>query len=496
MPNFLIQKSRGAAGNQQVYVSTNATETLFGDDLGVAAEAYSVGDAPRNRVQQMLGTVYSIGSDGIYTKDNALVSAGPSTKQHTFGTLTGGPADTVATNRKTGLHAVTINNIPYLVMAYGTDTADTNWTGLRFNTSSLAWQETGDIALAAAGTEVIAEIVYRNKLYWITGPAVAQGHRLNIYDPKELTIEQVNLDDGGVEGFQDSAGNLSLSILNDKLYVFGLDMFSGSEEWHIAELSDTTLTRLTTVQSIAAVGAAATDGKPGFFTDKTYLYCFIWDDNATAGWNAYRVASSGTVTPVNTVLPIALRKGAGPPTPTQARWAATYDPGTTPGTLDIYFWYADDGSEGTPWSLYKWVDGSPGNETEMTFVDAGGDVAHSIPSMITMTGGERIFTPGEMGILITGRDPVLNGVKIRFKAFGDPGGGATKTVEFRYDIQSEPTLALCTLKNPVFGGSAILSGNTVANVTADNVTEYSVVWDVSADGISGGQAQLTAYISI
>jgi hypothetical protein len=447
-------------------------------------------------VQQLAGTIYSVGDDGIYTKDNPLVIAGPSTRQHQFGTLGGGVVDSVESNRKTGIHTLVVNNVPYLCMAYGTDTANENWSGVTFNTKTLAWNETSDIALAAAGTEVIAEITYRAKLYWITGPAVANGHRLNIFDPLASTITQIDLNQGGTTGFQDGTGNFSMSILNDKLYVFGLDMFSGNEEWHVAELDGSALTRLATVQSIAAVGAAATDGKPGFFTDKTYLYCFVWDDNPTAGWNAYRVTDAGAVTQINTVLPVALRKGAGPPTPTQARWAITYDPDSNPGTLDIYLWYAANGTEGTTWDLYQWVDGSPGSETEMTLVDSGGDVAHAIPSMVTMTGGERLFTVGEMDILITGRDPVLNGQKIRFKAWGD-AGFANKTVEFRRSGESEPAGPLCTLKETAEGGTAIRVGNTVQQVDADGVTEYAVVWDVGADGFgSGARAQLTAYISV
>ena len=496
MPNFLTQKSRGAAGNQQVWISANATHVAYGDDLGVAVESYSVGDAPRNRVMQVAGTVYSIGIDGVYTKDTPGLLTGPSTRVHQFGSGAGATPDSVETNRKTGMHVISILNVPHLCMVYGTDTGNENWNGAILNLITDVWTETTEVALAAAGTDVISEIVYRSKIYWITGPAVSNGHRLNIYDPTTSTITQVDLNQGGTEGFQDGTGNFSLGILDDKLYIFGLDLFSGTEQWHVAELISTTLNRFATVQNIAAVGTAAADGKPGFFTDGTFLYCFTWDDNPTAGWNAYRVDNVGAVTQINTVLPIALRKGAGPPTPTQARWAVTYDPNETPGTLDIYLWYAADGTEGTAQTLYKWVDGTPGNETEMTLVDAGGDVGHAIPSTVTMTGGERIFVPGELDILITGRDPVLGGQRIRFKAYGDPGN-ADKNVEFFFDGASEPTVMLATLTGLAGGGTAVRVGNQIQGVDANGITEYSAIWDVAANGFSSGdRAQLSARISI
>jgi hypothetical protein len=498
MPNFLTQKSRGASGNQQVNISADASPTTFGDDLGVANEAYSVGDAPRNRVHQLGGEVYSVGLDGVYTKDDPAALTGPSTRVWQYGNGGGGAPDATNTNRKTGLHTITVLNVPHLVMAYGTNTGTSNWTGVKFNTDTTAWTEAPqDVALGASGTDVISEIVFDNKLYWITGPAVANGHRINVFDPVANTITQVNLNQGATTGFQDGTGNFSLGIMDGKLFVFGLDMNTGSERWHVAELVGSTLTRLVTVQAIAAVGAAAADGKPGFFTDNTYLYCFVWDDNPTAGWNAYRVTAGGAVTPINTVLPVALQKGSGPPTPTQARWAVTYDADSNPGTLDIYLWYAADGTEGTPQTLYKWVDGSPGSETEMTLVDAGGDVADAIPSTVTMTGGERIFTPGELDILITGRDPVLGGQKIRYKAWGEVGF-ANKNVEFRYNSQSEPTTALCTLTGVAVGGSSVRVGNQIQNVEADDgATEYEAIWDVTADGfVAGDKAQLTARISV
>jgi hypothetical protein len=496
MPNFLTQKSRSAAGNQQNLISTDATTQSHGDDLGVAAEAYSVGDAPRNRVQQLRGDVYSVGLDGVYTKDVPLLLAGPWSRVHQFGSLGGGTPDSVETNRKTGIHVLTVNNVAHLCMVYGTDTGNENWTGVRLNTSTLAWSETGDIALAAAGTDMIAEITFEGKLYWITGPTVGLGHRLNCYDPALQTITQINLDDGGTNGFQSSVGNFSMTVMDGKLFVLGLDLFSGNEEWHIAEVAAGVLVRLTTVQAIAAVGAAAIDGKPGFFTDKTYLYCFIWDDNPVAGWNAYRVDDVGAVTQINAVLPTDLAKGAGPPTPTQARWAVTYDPDSVPGSLDIYLWYAENGTEGTPQRLSKWVDGTPGNETEMTAVGTGGDVAHALPSMVTMTGGERLFTVGELDALVGPRSPVLNGQKLRVTGFGDPGV-ANKNIEFRFSTESEPAEQLCILKGAAEGGIAVRVGNQLTLVDANGTTEYSAIWDTGANGVQpGDRAQVVAYISV
>lgn len=76
------------------------------------------------------------------------------------------------------------------------------------------------------------------------------------------------------------------------------------------------------------------------------------------------------------------------------------------------------------------------------------------------------------------------------------GGAADKTISFRFNTQGEPPTALATLTGSATGGTATRSGNTIINVIADGVIEYSAVWDVSTDGLVVGQRfDLVPYIT-
>ena len=76
------------------------------------------------------------------------------------------------------------------------------------------------------------------------------------------------------------------------------------------------------------------------------------------------------------------------------------------------------------------------------------------------------------------------------------GGGATHTVRFRYHLGAGPTGVgtpnsaggICTLiAGSATGGSSIVNGNDVENVTADNRTVYAAEWDFVTDGITKAQ---------
>jgi hypothetical protein len=164
---------------------------------------------------------------------------------------------------------------------------------------------------------------------------------------------------------------------------------------------------------------------------------------------------------------------------------------STPGTLDFYILYAADGTAGTPWTIYEWQ----GNAATMTTTGTVGDVAHAVASA-KAPGGERIFTPSELDILITAKAPVLGGERIFFQTSGSIGP-SDKTVEFYYNRQGEPAVTLATLSGVAAGGVAVRVGNQVQNVQADGSTVYEITWNITADLISAGdRVQLVPRVSV
>ncbi len=126
----------------------------------------------------------------------------------------------------------------------------------------------------------------------------------------------------------------------------------------------------------------------------------------------------------------------------------------------------------------------------MSLIDVGGDVHHSLSTTCSMS-GERIFTAGELDIIITGKQPVIGGQKVLFRAYGDPGT-ADKTVKFFFDTEGEPALVQATLTGAAVvesgspAGAPTRVGNEIQDIDADGTVEYSAVWDISADGVSTG----------
>ena len=101
------------------------------------------------------------------------------------------------------------------------------------------------------------------------------------------------------------------------------------------------------------------------------------------------------------------------------------------------------------------------------------------------SGGERIFTTGDLDILITKFAEALGSEQIFFKCYG---GGSSRAALFRFNTEGEPALAVCSLVGAsATGGSATVNGNQVENIDADGVTEYSVRWNTELDGLTNGQ---------
>jgi hypothetical protein len=203
-------------------------------------------------------------------------------------------------------------------------------------------------------------------------------------------------------------------------------------------------------------------------------------------WRSFRLDGSFTVTEVSTVvLPADLRSAAvgggtyvGLPT---GRFFAMVDIDTTPTTVSVFLNYTALPTSSDFFTAYEWVDSS----TQLTNLGSSvGNAVHVLPST-KAPGGERVFTYGELDIVITNKAPVVDGQRIFFKVYGDTGPN-DKIIRFYYSTQGEPPVSQATLTGTASGGVAVMNGNQVENVNADGVTTYEATWDFAADSIATG----------
>jgi len=223
------------------------------------------------------------------------------------------------------------------------------------------------------------------------------------------------------------------------------------------------------------------------------MYAIVGSDST---WRCWQLDGSFTILDISiTVLPAELRSAAvGGGTfvgPANGRIIGAVDTDSIPGAVSIYFYYGVNPTPGNTWKVFKWVSNAA---TWTTTGALGGDVGHAMTS-IKAAGGERIFTPGELDILIVNSAPVIGGERIYFMAWGD-AGPTNKTVEFYYNRQGEPVTALATLSGTATGGVATRVGNQVLNINADGATTYQITWNFTANSIaSGDRVQLVPRIS-
>ena len=159
----------------------------------------------------------------------------------------------------------------------------------------------------------------------------------------------------------------------------------------------------------------------------------------------------------------------------------------------ILIYQMTDGLSGTSLDQYRWINDS----TPILFEDVGGSASWVFPDW-TVGGGERIFSTGELDIVIVRHEADLAGEHVFFRAWGDPGF-ANKNVEFRRSAENEIPLAQATLIGAAGSGGPgpvpIRIGNILTSVDADGVTEYSTIWDITSDGVEmGDRAQLVPRI--
>ena len=478
-PPFLFNDMRGAAGVCTLYRYQGASPAQVGDTFGSQWTGVVAQAVINNGAIQYKGNLYALAQDGVYVKDDPTTNSGAWTQAIAF------TGSSVVKPRTSGLHVVYISDAPVLVVVFG-GTVDNVWRWAKFDGTTWT-QAAGDVAVSSLG-EMHAVAVYRNVIHMI-GSAGA-GSVAMTYDPASDSFATVS------EPFGTSQYAHCMAVFNDRLF----GVHNVSNVCRLVEYSGGAW-----VDVPGGVGLSVDTGnylgKWGIWTDGTYLYAMV-PSASTDGWRVLQWdASLGPPTNLTaTVLPSSLRSATdggtyGGGTIQNASVFACGDQDTDPAVGDVWLFVAPHYTSGTPYSLWKWNGPAALIGNAGVANDSGGDTDHAIPIGL-LQAGERIWTAGELDIVITGKQAVVGGERISFIVYGD-AGPSDKTVRFYFNTEGEPAIAQCVLIGSVTGGSATRSGNDVINVNADGTTVYTAIWDIGSNGVSSGdRAQIKPLVTV
>lgn len=477
----LFMDYQGGATEQTVFRYVDATPTQVGNSFDTIESAL-VYHSGRNRVQQVLGELYALGKSGVWKKDDptTLVIGTDEdwTSQHSFTN-----ADATGP-RRSGLHVIYVDDVPYLTGVFGDAGGDTLWRGFRLNLNTGVWDETAALG-GPDGDAFVEEIVYRGRLHFCVHKNSDNSMRTGTWDPKQRKFSTTTNDFGDwtPAWVIDQTGRLLASYYSTGSIIMTVGEFSGNAWTKISSFGP------------ANVGVSTHNRRRTiFFRDGSSIIAIHFVIVAgTFGWKAFKFDSSLVVADISaTVLPSALR-----PVGSGGTWSGisgndrmfVSTNNDTPGSPSFTIYHEADPFEGTTFTVYSWN----GIASLMTSLGTGGDVYHSIPSDQSFSGGSRIWTAGELDALITDRDNVDGGDIIKFKA---SGGGTGKIAKIFFSTTGGHTLTQATLvTSSVTGGSAIQSGNDITNVSANGTTEYSATINYTSNSISDGD-RVQYYIEI
>jgi hypothetical protein len=500
----MFLRHRGAT--PQVFRYLNATPINLGNTFGTNDAAGSPQYwTRRNAVIHVASGVYAVQYDGVYrlqpdnvTWSNAGVDGG----------LTFTNPDLAAGYgvSRSGLHVFYIGASPFVCGWYKTTTGADNLRGFRLDVNAGTWAEQTDVATGTAlgsadGGSPHNEIPFKGLLYFGTGAAggVVAQRTLSPSSGSFSILTHPISNAAGLNYLYDYCA------FDDVLYmVTPIDVSAGANgRPRLYALGAGTWNTTPTVLDTVPANLGLTNGGVArwcLFTDSTNLYalCLVNTDGVGTnyGWRLYQIDSALVVTDITTtVLPTSLRSpddGGGAPLAQTGRFFKFIDVDTNPASPAIYLVYTPNNDPAQAITLFQWVS----NAAPLNLIETNGVASDAAPNL-AQTGGDRIFTVGEMNILITNRQPVIGGEQIFFRAWGDPGP-IDKYVRFYFSKQGEPTSTQCVLTGTATGGSAVRAGNEIQQVEADDgTTEYSITWDVGANSVANGdRVQVVPRISV
>jgi hypothetical protein len=476
-PPLLVLKSR--SGTPTVYRMIGTTLTQIGNPFGVVEPlGTATHRSPTNRVIQFRSELYAWHMNEVRKYNSGT---GDWDIVYTLSpTLTLGEENLVS-----GLFVFYINNVPHLGGVYSG-----SGFGIRRikTTDGVTWSNallTAGFAFNS-GIGINRPILYRNVLY-MNGhhnDTAIVGH--TAWDPSNDAISRSN-----------PASIFGFNWGHTYAYPYDFCAFAG-ELWRLAtnpSNGDASIYKFSAgswaeVLNMLFYGDGAGLTASGvwslFAPGDGFLYALYWHPNA-GRWLLRKLSESGGVlTHVGEIGTIVL-----PPSVYGAGVAAIFypfvDTDTDPANPTTYIWFAANNNPGTTYTQFKWN----GPAAALTQQDTGADVAIVVPSTKS-GGGERVWTSGEIDILIEGNaGAVPGGERLKFRLFG---GGVGRKVKFYFGVNEALPTTLMTIANPSAG---VVVANEIQGLAADGVTEYQVDWASVSQGVANAsRARVVPVVSV
>ena len=378
MPNFLVTDIRTGSGGQCVaYTYNNGSPSQLGDAFGTILGGSFNYCKLRDGIIQFQGQIYAVAQDGIYQKDDPTTQTGTWTQVLAFTS----PSATV--QNWSGIHVATIGGTPTLFGVYGETSALFRW--FKFDGTTWTQSVSGTDPGIADGNSFGDVVVWNNVLYGL----LENTRDTVIFDPGSNSFSSGNavVDNGSNCG--------SLCVFGGRLFL--LDRGDVTNSWELFELLGTAWTSVSNT-SLTNFGVSQL-GKSALFTDGTYLYGMVPRSAAASqqGWYCMRWDADLILIDITTeVLPSALVSAdsggtyAGGDNIINEAMLAVYDLNTDPTSTQIYLYYSSSLTAGSSMTMYQWnydpiTNPPPDPANEITIVDTGGDVFHSLPTGLNFT---------------------------------------------------------------------------------------------------------------
>jgi hypothetical protein len=451
-----------------------------GDDFGTSESNVGTAWYPStNRIVHWQNDLYCVANEAIWKYD--VANSGEWGVFHEFAV-----AGANSSASAFGLTACSIDGVPVLVTAYGRGTSIGRFVSI---STSGTVTESSDKTFQGStfdGTRLVcfSPISYRNTLTFMTR---VNSMSIQIYDLKTEALTFT----GTPAGIGNYTSNLC--IFNDKVFWAAGNTDTRAHLWRVDGNTNTDLgfiddafpTHDTFSSLVGNFSLASVTGS---------MYA-AWSLSAPPGPPSNNAPDSAAVqifiNPIDNSIASVVDRTATVPTELQYPGSLMVTDGSILGRVDnisnnglanatYEYDVATTTAEGTQRRLYTW---NGDMDTTWTFIDISLD-ARRYDWNIQVNGStvERIWSGSGT---LNASEPVLSisgpNILAKFKVWGASQTGVSAKVLFDKEgglCQSPGTIASTDV------GS--LNGNTVEGLTADGVTEVTVAWEASLDGISTG----------
>jgi hypothetical protein len=322
----------------------------------------------------------------------------------------------------------------------------------------------------------------------------------------ELQLEAIppetNVNTNGIDAFG------SFSPFNSKLYYTITTTETNSlKENYLYEVEGSVVRKLHLINRIQQSGDI-TNGlegnnntrfshRDGLFSKGSGLYAIVWatglqgingasvdtDDQPDDGWGMYKYIPSGNTVVFDsdvsdTVLPASLRRNVTDSNPVGALWSgrwSTVNQVDASGDERVYLYFENDGEDGTPRSLYEFID----DTQELDLIDIGANAAFSLPTY--QRGGGNYESKPISAFIKDVREGTNAGtidIDVRIK-----GSGQEVIMGVLFNTEKDTPVDLMNL-SATNSGSLIQNNTAVSGLIAGSGDLFTITWLAENQGVS------------